>query len=204
MQAMRPWRIGLTGGIGSGKSTVAAILEQQGAAVMDADAIARRLTAVHGKAIPAILGEFGAGVIASNGAMDRDAVRQLVFQDPQAKQRLEHILHPMVGQETERLAQQALAQGKACLVFDIPLLVESTHWRQRLDHVLVIDCAPETQIQRVTARNGLAREAVQAIIANQASRATRLAAADTVLFNEGITLDALKLQVYGLAKSFGL
>lgn len=204
MPLTRAMRIGLTGGIGSGKSTVAAQLAELGAAVMDADAIARDLTGTHGGAIPAIMREFGAEVIASHGAMDRDAMRELIFKDPEAKLRLEQILHPMVGREIEHIALEAVSHGKTRLVFDIPLLVESLHWRQCLDYVFVIDCAPETQIQRVMARNALSREAVKAIMANQASRQARLACADTVLCNEGISLDGLKHQVYALAKSFGL
>jgi dephospho-CoA kinase len=197
-------RLGLTGGIGSGKSTVARRWAQLGAAVMDADAISRSVTAPGGIGIPAITEAFGADFVGADGAMDRDRMRSLVFQDPQAKQRLERIIHPLVGQETQRLAQAALDSGKTCLVFDIPLLVESTHWRSRLDRVLVVDCAEETQVQRVMVRNGLTRAAVQSIMAQQASRQTRLAAADMVIFNDGIGLDALDREVDEIAKCFGL
>jgi dephospho-CoA kinase len=205
-------RLGLTGGIGSGKSTVAARLSQRGAGLIDADAIARSVTATGGIAIPAILQAFGPGMIGADGAMDRDRMRQLAFQDPDAKRLLEHIVHPLVGQETERRAEQLIQatrtdqDGSAflCLVFDIPLLVESGHWRARLDRVLVVDCLPETQISRVMARNALTRATVTSILANQASREHRLAAADIVVFNDGVSIEALHREVDQLAQGFGL
>lgn len=199
-----PWRLGLTGGIGSGKSVVASYMASCGAAVMDADAISRSVTAIGGIGIPAILHEFGPAMITSEGAMHRDRMRAQVFSDPQAKQRLERIIHPLVGQETERLTQAAIADGHLCLVFDIPLLVESHQWRSKLDCVVVVDCETDTQIQRVMLRNGLSREAVLAILANQATRKRRLAAADAVIFNDGITFADLHGLVDQLAKSFGL
>lgn len=201
---LRPLRVGLTGGIGSGKSTVAAHLLRCGAAVMDADAISRRLTAAQGLGIPAILREFGPIAIAPDGAMNRDHMRALVFSDPGAKRRLEQIIHPLVGQENERLVQHAMDAGHRCLVFDIPLLVESAHWRPTVDRVLVVDCLPETQIARVRARNGLTRDAVRAIIAQQATRQQRLAAADTVIFNDDLSLVDLQTLIDQLAKNFGL
>lgn len=197
-------RIGLTGGIGSGKSTVAALLAQRGAAVIDADAISRSVTAAGGIGIPAVQHEFGNAAITPDGAMNRDFMRQLVFTDAQAKRNLERILHPIIGIETDRLTQEALARSPAFLVFDIPLLVESAHWRPRLDQVLVIDCTPETQIQRVMARSALARETTLTIIASQAPRHLRLAAADAVVFNDGITLENLDGQVALVTKYFGL
>ncbi len=197
-------RIGLTGGIGSGKSTVAAFLAQRGAAVIDADAISRSVTAAGGIGIPAVQREFGNAAISPDGAMNRDFMRQLVFTDVQAKRNLESILHPIIGIETDRLTQEALSRLPAFLVFDTPLLVESTHWRYRLDQVLVIDCTPETQIQRVMARSALARETTLTIIASQAPRHLRLAAADAVVFNDGITLETLDLQVALVTKYFGL
>lgn len=190
-------RIGLTGGIGSGKSTVAAMLVEQGAALIDADAISRACTAAGGAALPAIAREFGPQLIAADGALDRAAMRELVFRDPGARQRLEAIVHPLVGAETERQARQALAQGRRLLVFDVPLLVESIErWRQRVDRIVVVDCEPETQIARVMARNQLPRAQVEQILAAQASRAQRLAVADAVIFNGAdVTLQALRAQV---------
>lgn len=201
---MAALRLGLTGGIGSGKSTVARMLVQAGAALMDADAIARSVTAAGGAAIAAIRVAFGDSLIGADGALDRDQMRTLAFADATAKKRLEAIVHPLVGQETARQARQALDDGHRLLVFDIPLLVESGRWRQQLDRVLVVDCAPSTQVGRVTARSGLTREAIEAIIATQAPRTLRLAAADCVIFNDGITLDELGHQTRLLAQRFGL
>lgn len=199
-------RIGLTGGIGSGKSTVAAMLVEQGAALIDADAISRACTAAGGAALPAIAREFGPQLIAADGALDRAAMRELVFRDPGARQRLEAIVHPLVGAETERQARQALAQGRRLLVFDVPLLVESIErWRQRVDRIVVVDCEPETQIARVMARNQLPRAQVEQILAAQASRAQRLAVADAVIFNGAdVTLQALRAQVRQLVDAFGI
>ncbi|MDD2808854.1 dephospho-CoA kinase [Rhodoferax sp.] len=189
------FQLGLTGGIGSGKSTVANLLAGLGAAVLDADAISLTLTAPHGLAIEPIRHQFGAAFITAEGALNRPHMRDLVFANPQAKQQLEAIIHPLVSAETARLAQAAQTAGHRCLVFDVPLLVESAHWRGKVDQVLVVDCLPETQISRVMARSGLERAAVQAIMATQASRAARLQAADAVIFNDSITLDELACQV---------
>lgn len=197
-------RIGLSGGIGSGKSTVASRLVQCGAALIDADAISRSVTAPGGLGIAAIAQAFGPSMITPDGAMDRARMRSLVFADPLAKRQLENIIHPLVAQENERQAQQAMAEGRGCLVFDIPLLVESGHWRTRLHSILIIDCDPETQIRRVMSRNGLTRDAISAIINHQAPRQLRLSAADHVIFNDGISLDQLHAEVDQLAKSFGL
>jgi dephospho-CoA kinase len=186
------WRIGLTGGIGSGKSTVAGLLAAHGAAIIDSDAIARRLTLPGGGAIPAIRAAFGSEVIDATGALDRDRMRALAFTDPQARRRLEAILHPLIGVETERDAAASPAPVK---VFDVPLLVESGRWRARVDRVLVVDCDEETQVRRVTQRAGWAEATVRAVIAQQASRAARLAAADAVIRNDGIDLPALAMQV---------
>jgi dephospho-CoA kinase len=201
---MAAMRLGLTGGIGSGKSTVAQVLTALGAAHMDADAVARSVTASGGGAIALIRDAFGDSLIGSDGALDRDQMRALAFADATAKRRLEAIIHPLVGLETARQAQQALDSGHHLLVFDIPLLVESGRWRQQLDRVLVVDCEPSTQIARVAARSGLTREAIQAIIAAQAPRAQRLAAADCVIYNDTITVDELASQTRQLAQRFGL
>ena len=197
-------RIGLTGGIGSGKSTVAQVLAACGAAVVDADAIARQLTLAGGAAIDELARQFGQRAITAEGAMDRDWIRQLVFTDLEAKQRLEAIIHPLVSQESCRQFSAAVAAGCTCVVFDVPLLVESGRWRQQLDRVLVIDCTPATQVARVMARNGWSPEMVQAIVAGQASRTQRLAAADLCLCNEGLTLEELARLVRQLAVGLGL
>lgn len=199
-----PLRLGLTGGIGSGKSTVAHMLVELGAALVDADAAARSVTAPGGAAIEAIRTAFGDDFIGPDGAMDRARMRAHVFSAPQAKQQLEAIVHPLVGLATEAQASAALARGSRCVVFDIPLLVESGRWPARLDRVLVVDCSTETQIARVTQRSGLTPEAVQQIIATQATRARRLAAADAVLYNDGMDLHQLGGCVEALARHFGL
>ena len=197
MQRAQRW--GLTGGIGSGKSTVAQMLAAAGAVVIDADQIARSLTAAGGLAMPQIEVEFGASAIDAQGALDRDFMRQLVFEDPSARQRLEAIVHPLVGSLTERLALQAEACGAQWLVFDIPLLVESGRWRPQLDAVLVVDCEESTQVQRVSARNGLATDAIARIMAAQATRAQRRAAADWVIYNDGLDLAALRQEVLSIS-----
>lgn len=199
-----PFHVGLTGGIGSGKSTVATLLAQSGAAIIDADAIARQLTAPGGLAMAAIAERFGPGFITAEGALDRDRMRAMAFTDPGAKQRLEAIIHPLVAEETARQGRAAQESGYACLVFDVPLLVESTRWRQKMDHVLVIDCLAETQITRVMARNGLTRAAIKAIIAVQSSRLRRLQAADSVIFNDGLSYQGLSVEVAALAPCFKL
>ena len=197
-------RIGLTGGIGSGKSTVAHVLAECGAAVIDADAISKQLTAPAGLAIAAIAAQFGSQFVTAEGAMDRDLMRQLAFDDPVSRLRLEAIVHPLVGHEILAQTGRATAAGRACLVFDIPLLVESGRWRRQVDRVLVIDCSEATQIDRVTARNGFSREAVQKIIAGQATRDQRLAAADISIYNDGLSLASLDALIRQLARSFGL
>jgi dephospho-CoA kinase len=201
----QPVRLGLTGGIGSGKSTVAAFLAQAGAAVMDADAISRTLTQAGGLAIPAILAEFGETLITPDGAMNRDAMRALVFSNPTTKRQLEAIIHPLVAQALQAQTQAAMEAGKHCLVFDVPLLVESgERWRRQVDWVCVVDCQTETQIQRVMARNSLARPEIEAIMAQQASRAQRLAHADVVIYNDGLDLDQLQTAVHDMLARFGL
>ena len=201
----KPLRLGLTGGIGSGKSTVAGILARAGAAVMDADAISRSLTLPGGRAIPAILAEFGEQLIAPDGAMNRDAMRALVFSNPESKRQLEAIIHPLVGQVLQEESIAAIAAGHACLVYDVPLLVESgERWRRQVDWVCVVDCGVETQIQRVMSRNQLGRTEIERIISQQASRQQRLDCADAVIFNEGIDLAHLKQLVHEMMARFGL
>ncbi len=192
------FQLGLTGGIGSGKSTVANMLAERGAAIIDADAISRATTAAGGSAMDAVRAQFGPEFIATDGGLDRARMRDLVFKDPTARQRLEAIVHPLVAIETERQAQAAVEQGKRWLVFDVPLLAESARWQGRVDKVLVIDCDPETQVQRVVARNGLSAEEVRRIIAAQTSRDKRLAIADWVIVNDGLSLEALREKVNAL------
>ncbi len=188
----RVQRIGLTGGIGSGKSTVARQLVALGGHLIDTDAIARSLTLPGGAALPALRHAFGDDVVGIDGALDRGRMRALVFTDTGAKARLEGILHPMIGQEAR---QQAESAGESVVIYDVPLLVESSHWRRRVDRVLVVDCPVSLQIARVMQRSGWTEAAVQAVIEQQASRAKRRAAADAVIHNEGLTLGQLGQQV---------
>ncbi len=197
-------QLGLTGGIGSGKSTVARLLARHGAAVIDADAISRQTTAADGAAIAAIRQALGPELISAEGALDRERMRALAFSDTTARQRLEQIIHPLVGQETQRQANAATRAGARCIVFDIPLLVESKRWRAQLDRVLVIDCHPETQIARVMQRSQLSRPDVERIMAQQAGRLQRLQAADHVICNDGDDLAGLAALVARSVRLFGL
>ena len=171
-------RLGLTGGIGSGKSTVAGLLAELGAAIIDADAISRATTGPGGLAIASLATEFGADFITDDQALDRDKMRTLAYADANARKRLEAIVHPLVGLEIIRQTELAVQSGNRCIVFDIPLLVESPNWRPKLAQVLVVDCTTELQIQRVMARNAMNREAVERIIQSQATRLARVKAAD--------------------------
>ncbi len=197
-------RLGLTGGIGSGKSTVAEFFTRHGAVLIDADAISRATTASGGPAIAPIAAAFGADFITADGALDRGRMRQASFSDPAMRARLEAIVHPLVAQESALREQQAGASGARCIVFDVPLLVESRRWRQRVDRVLVVDCLVEVQIRRVMARSGLARDEVERIIASQATRSERLRAADIVIFNAGPPMEQIAAEVEQLARGFGL
>ena len=189
-------RLGLSGGIGSGKSTVARRFAALGALVVDTDALAHALTAPGGAAIPAIAAAFGPAMIGADGAMDRAAMRTLVFGQPGERQRLEAILHPMIGAATRAQASRAGA-GQA-IVFDVPLLAESGTWRTRVDRVVIVDCTSATQVARVVARSGWTADAVERTIAQQASRAQRRAIADAVIFNDALTLAQLEAEVDGL------
>lgn len=195
------WRLGLTGGIGSGKSTVASMLQTHGATVIDADTISRACTASSGLAIPAIATTFGAQFIAADGSLDRDRMRLLVFDKPSARQALEAIVHPLVGDEIRR---QIDAAATPCIVFDIPLLVESPRWRAQLDRVLVVDCLPATQKARVRERSSWNETTVDAAMRSQATRQQRLAAADLVVHNDGMNLAQLRCVVAQVAQAFGL
>lgn len=188
--------VGLTGGIGSGKSTVARMLVEEGAAVVDTDAIARALTAPGGAALPALAEAFGGEVIGADGALDRDRMRARVFADPAERRRLEAILHPLIQREAlEQARAHERVQPGRTVVFDVPLLAESGHWRQRVDRVLVVDCEVPTQIERVQARNGWPAEAVQRVIDQQSSREHRRAMADAVILNDGLSLEQLRAEV---------
>ena len=200
----RPLRVGLTGGIGSGKSTLGQMLQRCGAALVDADACARAVTAAGGSAIAAIRQAFGEEFIDPTGALDRARMREKAFSDVGAKARLEGIVHPLVADSIAQATLEATAAGHHLIVLDIPLLVESKRWAPGLDAVLVVDCSEPTQIARVQARNGLDVPAIEAIIAAQASRAQRRAAADIVVFNDGIPLAELHARAERIAARFGL
>jgi dephospho-CoA kinase len=193
--------IGLTGGIGSGKSTVADRLVAHGAALVDTDAIAHALTGPGGEAIEPIRAAFGDAVVAADGRMDRAAMRAIAFSDPGARKRLEGILHPMIRARTQSDIAAAVRDGAPYVIVAVPLLVESGDWRGRYDRVLVVDCPPEVQVERVMARSALPREQVDAILAAQATRAQRLAAADDVIDNGGPPA-ALDAQVARLHEAY--
>lgn len=193
-------RVGLTGGIGSGKSTVAGLLRRVGAAIVDTDAISRALTLPGGAAMPAIAEAFGADFVDADGALDRDRMRALAFSDASAKRRLEAILHPLI---TAEALTQADAAHAPLTVFDVPLLVESGRWRARVARVLVVDCSTETQVARVLQRPGWTMERVQGALAAQTSRQARRAAADAVLLNDGLSLATLEMEVRSLAARWG-
>lgn len=176
-------RIGLTGGIGSGKSAAADLLAAHGAAIIDADVIAHELTSSGGAAMPALVEAFGPDIRDSTGALDRAAMRQRVFANPEARTLLESVLHPRIG---AAMRQAAAEQPGDYLVFVVPLLVEHLErWRPQIDRLCVVDCPPAAQLARVRARSGLAAEMIEAIMATQATRTQRLAVADDVLDNSG-------------------
>ncbi|HBT33584.1 MAG TPA: dephospho-CoA kinase [Pusillimonas sp.] len=177
-------KIGLTGGIGSGKTRVANLFQEWGASVIDTDVIAHQLTQPEGLAMPAIREIFGTQMVEADGSMNRGAMRERVFREPQAKQALEAILHPLIAQVTEQQARQA--QG-CYLVLVVPLLVETGRWLKKVDRVCVVDCDPETQIKRVQARSGLTIDAIKRIMSAQATRNARLALASDVVLNDGAT-----------------
>jgi len=193
-----PLVIGLTGGIGSGKSAAAEEFARLGATVVDTDAIAHELTCAGGAATPEVRRLFGDAYIDASGAMDRRKMRELVFSDPGAKQRLEALLHPLIREESQR---RIAAAAGPYVVHVVPLLVESPDYRRRVDRVLVIDCPEDVQLARVRSRSGLAEEEVRRVIAAQATRAMRRAAADDLIDNGG-SLDALRTQVGALHRRY--
>jgi len=190
--------VGLTGGIGSGKSAVATLLGELGASIIDTDAISHSLTAAGGAAMPAIETLFGSKYLTSEGALDRAAMRELVFSDQGARLQLESVLHPLIAQKTQVEANQA---NGLYLIFVVPLLVESGRWKDRVDRILVVDCSEQLQIERVTRRNNLSAGQVQAIMATQANRAQRLAAANDVVVNE-TSLEALRAELKKLHQRY--
>lgn len=177
-------KIGLTGGIGSGKTRVADLFQEWGASVIDTDVIAHQLTQPGGLAMPAIRETFGEQVVAADGAMDRAAMRERVFGDPDSRRALEAIVHPLIAEVTEQQAHQAWG---CYLVLVVPLLVETGRWLKKVDRVCVVDCDPETQIKRVQARSGLTIDAIKRIMSAQATRDARLAQANDVVLNDGAT-----------------
>ncbi len=194
----RPFVVGLTGGIGSGKSTVADLFAARGASIVDTDAIAHELTAAGGTAIDAIRARFGNTVLRADGALDRDAMRARAFDDPTAREALEAILHPMIRAESER---RIIAAPGPYVMHVVPLLVESSGRSGSFDRVLVVDCPVTVQIARVQHRSGLSVERIESILAAQASREQRLAAADDVIDNGG-DADALPAQVDALHRRY--
>lgn len=201
----QPLRLGLTGGIGSGKSTVGQMLASFGAALIDADQISREVTGPGGAAMPAIQSTFGDAYVDASGALDRARMRQLAFSQPQARSQLEAIVHPMVALHSQQRIQQAIQTGARLIVQDIPLLAESGRWARQLDTVVVVDCAEQTQIERVMLRSSLSADAVRGIIASQASRTARRAVADVVIANDAhCTLEQLQAEVRQVAALFGL
>ena len=185
-------RIGLTGGIGSGKSTFGAMLAARGFALIDADAVSRELTGVGGLAIAKVREAFGDSSIALDGSMDRDQMRTLVFSQPEAKAQLETILHPLIRVSIAEKLTAIKDKGEPLAILDIPLLVESSKWLGQLDGIIVVDCSEGRQLSRVMARNGWTQAQTKAVIASQASRQERLAVANWVIDNDSDDLSALQ------------
>ena len=190
--------VGLTGGIGCGKSTVADLFAERGATIVDTDVIAHALTAPQGAAMPAIVADFGPDFAQPDGALDRARMRTLVFSDATARARLEAILHPRIRAATAAAGQAATG---AYVIYVVPLLIESGNWRERVTRVLAIDCGEDTQIARVMQRSGLSADEVRAIMATQVTRTERLAAADDIIDNEA-GLEALRGQVEALHQRY--
>ncbi|CAM3694892.1 dephospho-CoA kinase [Polynucleobacter arcticus] len=189
--------VGLTGGIGSGKTTVSDMLGALGAGIIDTDRISHQVTAPGGEAIPFITEVFGVELIDSQGALNRPKMRALVFADPKARRSLEQITHPLIQQEASKQALALANSGVPYLVFVVPLLMESNLWINLIDYLVVVDCPQETQIQRVMHRNNMTRSEVESVLKAQTSRDHRLAAATVVIENQG-SLDELKPKVFNL------
>lgn len=193
---------GLTGGIGSGKSTVAQIWQKhQNVHLIDADAISRQLTQAHGQALPEIAAQFGTHFIdAQTGGLDRAKMREYIFTHPSARLQLEAIIHPLVHAQINAQIQQSIALGCCAALIDIPLLAQSSEWPKILDKIIVVDCDEQTQIERVKARSQLGEAQILRIIAAQSSRQERLAMADIVIHNQGISLHELEQQIIQVIK----
>jgi dephospho-CoA kinase len=189
--------IGLTGGIGSGKTVVSDLLAIYGAGIIDTDKISHQITAPSGKAISLITKAFGTDFIDTQGALNRPKMRAVVFEDPSARQVLEQITHPLIQEEAAKQAHEMANSGVPYLVFVVPLLIESGFWIKLIDYLVVVDCPEETQIQRVMHRNNMTHSDVENILKAQTSRNTRIAAANAVIENHG-SLDELKPAVFKL------
>ncbi|MDD3353711.1 dephospho-CoA kinase [Zoogloea sp.] len=198
MTQKAPFVVGLTGGIGSGKTAVAELFACRGVVIVDTDQIAHGLTEPHGRAMAAIREAFGDGIVSPDGALNRPAMRTLAFADPAARKRLEAILHPMIRDESDHLCRAAVAPY---VILAVPLLIESGTYRERVQRLCVVDCPEEVQVQRVMQRSGLDAAQVRAIMAAQATRAARLAAADDVVDN-GAAREALAPQVEALHQRY--
>ncbi|MES2932020.1 MAG: dephospho-CoA kinase [Pseudomonadota bacterium] len=190
--------VGLTGGIGCGKSTVTEIFASLGAGIIDTDVIAHELTVPHGDAIPSIVEAFGASFLSCSGAMDRVKMRQHVFANPTERKRLEAILHPLIRDQSLRIAEQV---NTSYCIFVIPLLIESGIWHNIVSRVLVVDCPEALQIQRVMTRSNLSDQQVLAIMRAQVSREVRLQAADDIIVNDG-AIKALEVEIARLHQMY--
>lgn len=190
--------IGLTGGIGSGKSSVSRLFEERGVTVIDSDIIARHVVAPGSPGLTAVVEAFGTGILRKDGTLDRAAMRDMVFRNSQTRHRLESLLHPMIWAEID--LEKSKAGTPYCMLV-IPLLVESGGARGRVDRVLVVDCAASTQLERAGRRDGASPLQIQAIMDAQATREQRLAVADDVIDNEG-AMDTLPAQVEALHQRY--
>ncbi len=189
--------VGLTGGIGSGKTAVSDKLAQLGAGIIDTDLIAHQITTPKGAAIPLIQEWFGPNFIDSSGALDRAKMRNLVFADPEARKALEAITHPLIREETIRQAMELINEKVPYVVFVVPLLIESGNWMSVLDYLVVVDCPEEVQIERVMHRSKLPRNEVERILKTQVNRQERIAYANVVIENQGSLAD-LQAQILEL------
>ncbi|MBP7309194.1 MAG: dephospho-CoA kinase [Burkholderiaceae bacterium] len=206
------YRVGITGGIGSGKSTVATQLKSLGAGVIDADAISRHLTSSHGEAMNAIVEKFGDEYQLADGSLDRSRMRELVFNQKDRRKELEQILHPLIQNEMKNQFETMKTNGIKLVVFDLPLLAESSKWRKNLDKIIVVDCSVETQVSRVLTRDvqnnnrttPMTRDLVINIIASQASRIDRLKLADVIILNDEITRQQLNDEIGQISEYLSL